>query len=247
MLFTKIPAAVLSAAEGKKAALSGNAPERDTASRLDTTLRINEIFLSLQGETSRTGLPTVFVRLTGCPLRCGYCDTAYAFHEGNTRPIDAVMAEVASHGTHYVCVTGGEPLAQRSCLTLLTRLADAGYSVSLETSGALDISEVDSRISRIVDVKTPGSAEVDKNRWENLALLTPHDEVKFVLCSESDYQWAANILREYSLAEKCPVLFSPSFADVKPADLAAWILRDKLPVRMQVQLHKILWGEARGR
>lgn len=241
MLFTKIPAAVLSAAEGKKATVLGE------ASRVDSTLRINEIFLSLQGETSRTGLPTVFVRLTGCPLRCGYCDTAYAFHEGNTRSIDDVMAEVASHGTPYVCVTGGEPLAQRGCLNLLTRLAEAGYSISLETSGALDISEVDARVSRIVDIKTPGSGEVDKNRWENLALLTPHDEVKFVLCSEADYDWARDILREYSLADKCPVLFSPSHADVKPADLAAWILRDKLPVRMQVQLHKILWGEQRGR
>lgn len=242
MLFTKIPAAVLSAAEGKRAALS-----KDTASRVDSTLRINEIFLSLQGETSRTGLPTVFVRLTGCPLRCGYCDTAYAFHEGNTRSIDEVLAEVATHGTPYVCVTGGEPLAQRGCLTLLTRLADAGYSISLETSGALDISEVDPRVSRIVDIKSPGSDEVDKNRWENLALLTPHDEVKFVLCSEADYHWAVGIVREYSLAEKCPVLFSPSYADVKPVDLSAWILRDKLPVRMQMQLHKILWGETRGK
>ncbi len=247
MLVSKIPAAVLSVAEGTKATLSGGTADRENRSRLDTTLRINEIFLSLQGETSRTGLPTVFVRLTGCPLRCGYCDTAYAFHEGDTRPIDDVMTEVAGHGTPYVCVTGGEPLAQRGCLTLLTRLADAGYSVSLETSGALDISEVDARVSRIVDIKTPGSGEVDKNRWENIALLTPHDELKFVLCAESDYQWAANVLREYSLTEKCPVLFSPSFADVKPAELAAWILRDKLPVRMQVQLHKILWGEARGR
>lgn len=241
MLFTKIPAAVLSAAEGKRATVLRE------GGRVDSTLRINEIFLSLQGETSRTGLPTVFVRLTGCPLRCGYCDTAYAFHEGNTRPIDDVMAEVASHGTPYVCVTGGEPLAQRGCLTLLTRLADAGYSISLETSGALDISEVDARVSRIVDIKTPDSGEVGKNRWENLPLLTPHDEVKFVLCSETDYQWARDILSAYSLADKCPVLFSPSHAEVKPADLAAWILRDKLPVRMQVQLHKILWGEVRGR
>jgi 7-carboxy-7-deazaguanine synthase len=236
MLFTKIPATVISAAEGKKASLSRS-----------ETLRINEIFLSLQGETSRTGLPTVFVRLTGCPLRCGYCDTAYAFHEGNTRAIDEVMAEVASHRTPYVCVTGGEPLAQRNCLSLLTRLADAGYSISLETSGAIDISEVDSRVSRIVDIKTPGSGEVDKNLWNNIALLNEHDEVKFVLCSEADYQWAAGKLREYSLAEKCLVLFSPSYTDVKPADLAAWILRDRLPVRMQMQLHKILWGEARGK
>ncbi|MBL8518723.1 MAG: 7-carboxy-7-deazaguanine synthase QueE [Betaproteobacteria bacterium] len=242
MLFTKIPAAVLSAAEGKRASLS-----KETPGRVDSTLRINEIFLSLQGETSRTGLPTVFVRLTGCPLRCGYCDTAYAFHEGGTRGIDEVMADVAMHGTPFVCVTGGEPLAQRGCLTLLRRLADAGYSVSLETSGALDISEVDARISRIVDIKTPGSGEVDKNRWENIPLLTAHDEVKFVLCGQADYEWAAGVTREYSLAEKCPVLFSPSHADVRPADLAAWILRDKLPVRMQVQLHKILWGEARGR
>lgn len=236
MQVTMIPAADLSAAEGRKAA----------SSRADT-LRINEIFLSLQGETSRTGLPTVFVRLTGCPLRCGYCDTAYAFHEGQTRPIDDVMNEVASHGVRHVCVTGGEPLAQRNCLTLLTRLADAGYSVSLETSGAIDISEVDPRISRIMDLKTPDSGEVDKNRWENIPLLNERDELKFVVCSEADYTWAVARMSEYSLAERCPVLLSPSFGQVQPAQLAEWILRDRLPVRMQLQLHKVLWGEARGK
>ena len=236
MLFTKIPAAQLGAAEGKKA----GAPRSET-------LRVNEIFLSLQGETSRTGLPTVFVRLTGCPLRCGYCDTAYAFHEGTTRAIEDVMQEVSGHGTPYVCVTGGEPLAQAPCLVLLKRLCDAGYSVSLETSGAIDITGVDARVSRIVDIKTPGSAEVDKNRWENIEHLTAHDEVKFVLCSEEDYRWAVDVLRKHRLAERCPVLFSPSYADVPPAKLAEWILRDRLPVRMQVQLHKVLWGEARGK
>jgi 7-carboxy-7-deazaguanine synthase len=236
MLFTKIPAAQLSAAEGKKA--SGARGEM---------LRINEIFLSLQGETSRTGLPTVFVRLTGCPLRCGYCDTAYAFHEGETRSIEDIIQEVAGHGASYVCVTGGEPLAQKGCLVLLRRLCDAGYSVSLETSGAIDIAPVDSRVSRIVDIKTPGSQEVDKNRWENLDLLTPHDEVKFVLCGEDDYRWAVDILRKHDLARRCPVLFSPSFTDLPPAKLAEWVLRDRLPVRMQVQLHKVLWGEARGK
>lgn len=239
MLFTKIPAAQLSAAEGEKAPLP--------IAKRSASLRINEIFLSLQGETSRTGLPTVFVRLTGCPLRCGYCDTAYAFHEGETRDIDDVMLAVAGHGTPYVCVTGGEPLAQKACLVLLERLCDAGYSVSLETSGAIDIAPVDARVSRIMDIKTPGSAEVDKNRWENIELLTAHDEVKFVLCSEDDYRWAVEVLRKYNLAERCPVLFSPSYADVPPAKLAEWILRDRLPVRMQMQLHKVLWGETRGK
>ena len=239
MLFTKIPAAQLSAAEGKKATRA--------ASARGETLRINEIFLSLQGETSRPGLPTVFVRLTGCPLRCGYCDTAYAFHEGTTRSIDDVLQDVAGHATRYVCVTGGEPLAQAPCLVLLKRLCDAGYSVSLETSGAIDIAPVDSRVSRIVDIKTPGSGEVDKNRWENMEHLTSHDEVKFVLCSEEDYRWAAEVLRKHNLAGRCPVLFSPSFADLPAARLAEWVLRDRLPVRMQVQLHKILWGDARGK
>jgi 7-carboxy-7-deazaguanine synthase len=235
---TTIPAAIPRKAEGKKASLSSRG-------RVDE-LRINEIFFSLQGESTRVGLPTVFVRLTGCPLRCGYCDTAYAFHEGKTRPIDDVLAEVATHPTRYVCVTGGEPLAQRNCLALLSRLCDAGHSVSLETSGAIDIAEVDARVSRIMDIKTPGSGESEKNLWENLALITSHDEIKFVITSEADYTWAVAILREKKLADRCTVLFSPSFGEVPADQLAGWILRDAVPVRMQLQLHKILWGEKRG-
>ena len=237
-IVTKIPAAIPRKAEGKKT----------PASRSDRTneLRINEIFFSLQGESTRVGLPTVFVRLTGCPLRCGYCDTAYAFHEGKARLIDDVLSEVASHPTRYVCVTGGEPLAQRNCLVLLNRLCDAGYSVSLETSGAIDIAGVDTRVSRIVDIKTPGSGESDKNRWENLPLLTSRDEIKFVITSVTDYAWAAEVLRDKDLSAICTVLFSPSFGEVQPDQLAGWILRDALPVRMQLQLHKILWGERRG-
>lgn len=238
---TRIPAAISRKAEGGVAS-PAEAPARVRANEL----RINEIFFSLQGESTRVGLPTVFVRLTGCPLRCGYCDTAYAFHEGSTRTIDDVLAEVTRYPTRTVCVTGGEPLAQRNCLTLLTRLCDAGYSVSLETSGAIDIAEVDTRVSRIVDVKTPGSGESDKNRWENLLLIAQHDEIKFVIASETDFAWSAAIVREKKLAEKCTVLFSPSFGEVQPQQLADWILRESLPVRMQLQLHKILWGQKRG-
>lgn len=211
------------------------------------TLRITEIFLSLQGETSRVGLPTVFVRLTGCPLRCGYCDTAYAFHGGESRTLDSVLAEVAKHQAKYVTVTGGEPLAQKNCLALLGMLADRGYSVSLETSGALDVSGVDPRVSKILDIKTPASGESEKNLWDNLTRLTAHDEIKFVLCGEDDYNWAKQLLAERRLDAICPVLFSPSYNDLPARTLAQWILRDRLPVRMQVQLHKLLWGEARGR
>lgn len=211
------------------------------------TLRVTEIFHSLQGETSRVGLPTAFVRLTGCPLRCGYCDTAYAFHGGSTMTLEAVLAEVARHDTRYVTVTGGEPLAQKNCLALLAALADRGYDVSLETSGALDASAVDPRVSRIVDVKTPGSGEAAKNRWENLEHLNARDEIKFVLCGEADYIWAKSVLTERRLDRICPVLFSPVYAELPPATLADWILRDRLPVRMQLQLHKVLWGETPGR
>jgi len=214
--------------------------------RLREQLRITEIFYSLQGETSRAGLPTVFIRLTGCPLRCGYCDTAYAFYGGEVMTLAAIMAQVASHRAQYVTVTGGEPLAQKNCLLLLRELCDAGYSVSLETSGALDISEVDRRVSKILDIKTPGSGEVEKNLWSNLAHLAPQDEIKFVLCDEQDYQWALAQLRERNLAAVCPVLFSPAYRKLAEAALAAWILRDRLPVRMQIQLHKYLWGEVPG-
>jgi len=210
-------------------------------------LKITEVFCSLQGESSFVGWPTVFVRLTGCPLRCGYCDTAYAFHGGQWQMISELLDAVGRFGVRHVCVTGGEPLAQKNCLPLLAALCDAGYSVSLETSGAIDIGGVDARVARIVDVKTPGSGEVAKNRWDNLGLLKASDEVKFVLCSREDYDWARTIVTEHALAARCEVLFSPSHHQVKPRELADWIVADRLPVRMQVQLHKLLWGEEAGR
>ena len=210
-------------------------------------LRLTEIFLSVQGEARSIGWPTVFVRLTGCPLRCGYCDTAYAFHGGEWWEIDTILAEVAKHGVRHVCVTGGEPLAQKRVTGLLEKLCDAGYDVSLETSGAIDISNVDTRVSRIVDIKTPGSGEVTKNHWPNIGQLTPHDQVKFVLCGRADYEWAVNIVNEHRLHERCDVLFSPSHADVAPRELADWIVADRLPVRFQLQLHKVLWGDQPGK
>jgi len=214
---------------------------------LENRLRITEIFYSLQGETSRAGVPTVFVRLTGCPLRCDYCDTEYAFYGGETMSLAAIMAQVAAHQMHYVTVTGGEPLAQKHCLLLLRELCNAGYLVSLETSGALDISEVDSRVAKILDIKTPGSGEAEKNLWNNLAHLTPQDEIKFVICDEQDYLWAVEQLRKRNLADICPVLFSPAYKKLADQTLADWILRDRLPVRMQIQLHKYLWGDVPGR
>jgi 7-carboxy-7-deazaguanine synthase len=210
-------------------------------------LKLTEIFLSLQGESTLVGWPTVFVRLTGCPLRCQYCDTAYAFHGGEWHTLEQVLEQVAAHGVRHVCVTGGEPLAQKNCLPLLGALCDAGYVVSLETSGAIDISAVDPRVIRVVDIKTPGSAEVTRNRWDNLALLKEQDQIKFVLCSREDYDWAKGILAQYGLPARCTVLFSPSHGQVEPAALADWIVADRLPVRMQLQLHKILWGNQPGR
>ncbi|MBY0268661.1 MAG: 7-carboxy-7-deazaguanine synthase QueE [Burkholderiales bacterium] len=210
------------------------------------TLRVTEIFFSLQGETSRVGLPTVFVRLTGCPLRCGYCDTAYAFHGGESMALDMILERVAAYGARQVTLTGGEPLAQKHAPLLLRQLADAGYSVSLETSGALDVSGVDVRISKILDLKTPGSGESARNLWANLAHLTPQDEIKFVLCDEQDYDWARQQLQQRKLAAICPVLFSPVHDRLEPRRLAEWILRDRLPVRLQLQLHKLLWGEVPG-
>ncbi len=210
-------------------------------------LRLTEIFHSLQGEARSVGWPTVFVRLTGCPLRCGYCDTAYAFHGGAWWEIDAILAEVAKHGAHHVCVTGGEPLAQKRCIDLLKRLCDAGYEVSLETSGALDIGAVDARVSRVMDLKTPGSDEQSRNHLENIPLLTKRDQVKFVLCDRADYDWALMMLREHDLPSRCDVLFSPSYGQLQARELAEWMLADRAPVRFQLQLHKILWGEEIGR
>lgn len=219
----------------------------ETAPAAAVRLRITEIFASLQGESTRVGLPTVFVRLTGCPLRCSWCDTAYAFSGGETRTLDDILAEVSGHGLRHVCVTGGEPLAQKGCLALLAALCDAGHDVSLETSGALDIAGVDPRVSRIVDLKAPGSGELARNRWENLALLNARDELKFVLADATDYDWARRQIAEHRLAERCTVLLSPVAGALDPADLAGWIVRDRLPVRFQLQLHKILWNDARGR
>lgn len=210
-------------------------------------LRITEIFLSLQGESSYAGWPTVFVRLTGCPLRCGYCDTAYAFHGGRMMDLEQVLEAVAAFEVPHVCVTGGEPLAQKSCAGLLRRLCECGHVVSLETSGALDIGGLDPRVSRVLDIKTPGSGEADRNRWGNLDLLTPHDQIKFVLCDRQDYDWACWILNEHRLPQRCEILFSPVYGRVVPHELADWIIEDRLPVRMQLQLHKLLWGEQAGR
>lgn len=210
-------------------------------------LKIHEIFHSLQGESTRVGLPTVFVRLTGCPLRCGYCDTAYAFQGGENMTLDQILERVASYGARYVTVTGGEPLAQKQSIALMNRLCDAGYDVSLETGGSLDTSRVDPRVSVILDIKTPGSGEVQKNLWTNLDHLKPTDEVKFVLCGREDYDWAKQMLAEHAISEKCTVLFSPVYSQLNPTDLADWVLQDHLPVRMQVQLHKILWGETPGK
>lgn len=211
------------------------------------SLKISEIFHSIQGEATRAGLPTVFVRLVGCPLRCVWCDTEHAFSGGQRMPLEAILTEVASYRTHQVCVTGGEPLAQNSCLALLTALCDAGYDVSLETSGALDIAAVDPRVSRIMDLKAPGSGELSKNLWSNLAQLNARDELKFVLKDRSDYEWARATVLERQLDRLCPLLFSPVQESLLPRDLAEWILADRLPVRFQLQLHKLLWSNMQGR
>ncbi len=210
-------------------------------------LKVTEIFFSLQGEADTVGIPTVFVRLTGCPLRCQYCDTEYAFYGGEWWSIDQVLTEVARHGSRYVCVTGGEPLAQRNCLKLLAQLCDAGYRVSLETSGALDVTSVDSRVVRVVDIKTPGSAESERNRLENLADLRAGDQLKFVICDRADYDWSRQFIAEHDLNGRCPILFSPSHEQLPAVELANWILEDRLPVRLQIQLHKYLWGNVPGK
>ncbi len=215
----------------------------DSAGRL----RVTEIFHSLQGEARDAGRPTVFVRLTGCPLRCVWCDTEYAFQGGQWRDIADIVDEVGKYRTRHVCVTGGEPLAQKRCLDLLARLCDAGFEVSLETSGALDVGGVDARVSRVMDLKAPGSGESARNLWSNLAVLTAHDQLKFVLADRTDYDWAVAAVNEHALGGRCEILFSPVWGKLAPRDLAQWILDDRLPVRMQLQLHKILWGEEKGR
>jgi 7-carboxy-7-deazaguanine synthase len=210
-------------------------------------LKITEIFHSLQGEADSVGFPTVFVRLTGCPLRCQFCDTAYAFHGGEWMNLDMVLAKVAAFSTRHVCVTGGEPLAQKTCLPLLSALCDAGYRVSLETSGAMPIEAVDARVIRVVDVKTPGSAEEKRNRYGDLALLRTEEQIKFVICDRADYDWACAKMDELALGKRCTVLFSPSADQLPARQLADWILADRLPVRFQLQLHKVLWGNVPGR
>ena len=212
-----------------------------------TRLRITEIFHSLQGEADTAGIPTVFVRLTGCPLRCQYCDTAYAFHGGDWWELPAILARVREYATPYVCVTGGEPLAQKGCTALLTALCDAGYRVSLETSGAMALADVDARVVKVVDVKTPGSGEERRNRYEELPHLAPRDHVKFVICDRHDYEWSRAKLLELALPQGCTVLFSPSHEQLAARELADWILADRLPVRFQIQLHKYLWGNVPGK
>jgi 7-carboxy-7-deazaguanine synthase len=234
----------LNPVEAGEQAVDGDGGE---AKKSAETLRLTEIFFSLQGESTRVGLPTVFIRLTGCPLRCRYCDTTYAFHGGKTVTIEEIIQQAASYQTPYVTVTGGEPLAQRSCPRLLRRLCDAGFQVSLETSGALDVSQVDERVMKVMDLKTPGSGEAGKNRYQNIDYLTARDELKLVICSRDDYDWAKDLLRRHELASRCTVLFSPSSGELEAAALADWILADRLPVRFQIQLHKYLWGNVPGR
>lgn len=209
-------------------------------------LRLTEIFYSLQGETRTTGIPTVFVRLTGCPLRCNYCDTSYAFTGGEWWEFPDILTEIGKYATHYVTVTGGEPLAQKACFEFLTLLCNEGYDVSLETSGAMDVTGVDSRVVKVIDLKTPGSGEASKNRYANIALLQSQDQVKFVLCDRQDYDWAVAKLKEYQLSSHCEILFSPCYGQLKLRDLAEWVLADRLPVRVQIQLHKLIWGDAPG-
>ena len=210
-------------------------------------LRITEIFYSLQGETKTFGLPTVFVRLTGCPLRCTYCDTEYAFTGGSWMTLAQILQKVADFSPRYVCVTGGEPLAQPNCKPLLVRLCDSGYQVSIETSGAMNISDMDSRVARVVDLKTPASGEVQRNLYKNIDELRETDSIKFVICDRGDYDWSCDMLSKYDLASRCEVLFSPSHEQLEATTLADWILEDRLPVRLQIQLHKYLWGDVPGR
>lgn len=211
------------------------------------TLQITEIFYSLQGESKTSGLPTVFIRLTGCPLRCHYCDTEYAFTGGEPHEIEEILATVKQFGAKYVTVTGGEPLAQKECLALLKQLCDEDYEVSLETSGAISLAGVDARVCQVMDLKTPASGEADKNLWMNLQYIKPEDQIKFVICDRDDYNWMKTISDAHDLYRRCEILVSPSFGEVNHRDLADWILEDKLPVRYQLQLHKILWDDEPGR
>ena len=222
-------------------------PENATIPAADRELRISEIFYSLQGESRTVGLPTVFIRLTGCPLRCGYCDTSYAFSGGQRMTLSAILAQVAEYSPRYVTVTGGEPLAQRDCWLLLKMLCDAGYTTSVETSGSVDIRQVDKRVSTVMDIKTPGSGEVERNLYKNLDLLKRKDQVKFVIINRVDYEWSRNFIDEKELAGNLEILFSPVHGELEPAELAKWILADNLQVRMQIQMHKYLWGDERGR
>ena len=226
---------------------ASNSLQKNIDQVLNKTLVVNEIFYSLQGESSTTGIPTVFIRLTGCPLRCSYCDTAYAFHAGEKMSIKSILSGISRYRCRYVTVTGGEPLAQKDCNGLLELLCDEGYHVSLETGGAMPIQDIDDRVTKILDIKTPGSGENDRNRMENIACLSGKDQVKFVICDEADYIWSRNTVRDLQLIERCEILFSPSHGQLLPDLLADWILRDQFPVRMQIQLHKYLWGDVPGR
>ncbi|WP_046971047.1 7-carboxy-7-deazaguanine synthase QueE [Dyella japonica] len=227
---------------GSNTSVASTTPTQAPAERL----RITEIFHSIQGEADAIGWRTVFVRLTGCPLRCVWCDTEYSFYGGDWRDIDDIVAEVASHGAKHVCVTGGEPLAQKRCLILLKRLCDAGHDVSLETSGALDVAQVDPRVRKVMDLKAPDSGEAKRNLWSNLEHLLPHDQIKIVIASRADYEWARDVVAEHALIKRCMVLFSPVHGAIKPRDLAEWIIEDKLDVRFQLQLHKLLWNDEPG-
>ena len=221
--------------------------QKNTDLLQDLTLKINEIFFSIQGETSQSGLPTIFIRLTGCPLRCVYCDTEYAFNEGEQMTLAEILEKISVYKIKRVTVTGGEPLAQKNCRPLLTMLCNEDYDVSLETSGSLDIQDIDSRVARIVDLKTPASGEVDKNLYDNIKYLTANDQVKFVICDREDYEWSIKKLSEYKLSDQCEVLFSGSHGEIQATQLADWILEDQLPVRLQIQLHKYLWGDVPGK
>ncbi len=223
-----------------------NEPQAKPRAEQQTRLKITEIFYSLQGEARNVGLPTVFIRLTGCPLRCDYCDTAYAFTGGEWMDIEAIIDEVKKYNTSHITVTGGEPLAQKNCIELLKKLCDLGYEVTLETGGAVAVDAVDNRVVKVIDIKTPGSGEESKNRFENLSFLTADDQIKFVICDKNDYLWSKQLINKYQLDNRCEVLFSPSYKQMDAVKLADWVLKDQLNVRFQIQLHKYLWGDRPG-